>query len=204
MKRTTQRLVLPLRVMSLIAFVCLWTACSTPRHAQVNSTLPTHGDAITAVADGTPQAAQGNPGAPQTAEEPVLLASTQPVTVAPADGQLANSLKTLAAERPQLARKLGNAVKEAQSNTGKVASRAGMAKAANSLRKAMAKAEKKFDVKKAEGEKAAQANSSLVALGALLAVGGLVLLLVTTGTVQTIGVIALVVGLVLLLVSLLT
>jgi hypothetical protein len=190
--------------MSLVALVCLWTACSAPRHSQVSSTIPSHGDAITAVADEAPQAAQSNSGAAaQTAEEPVLLASNEPATVS-ADGQLDNNLKTLAAERPQLARKLGNAVREAQSNNGKAAPQAKMAKAANSLRKVMAKAEKKFDVKKAEGEKAAQANTSLVALGALLAVGGLVLLLVTSGTAQTIGVIALVVGLVLLLISLLS
>lgn len=192
--------------MSLLASLCLWTACSTPRHAQVGSTLPYHGDAITSVADQAPQAAQGNPGAdlPQTAEEPVLLASSEPAALATANQELDQSLKALAAERPQMARKLGNAVRQAQNSDGKPAAGTKMAKATKSLRKVLTKAENKFDLKKAEGEKAAQANASLVAVGALLAVGGLVLLLVTSGTASTIGLIALVVGLVVLLVSLLT
>ncbi len=68
----------------------------------------------------------------------------------------------------------------------------------------LAKAEKKFDAKKAQGEKAAQAQTGLVALGALLAVGGLVLALVTSGTAATIGWVALAIGLIVLLISVLS
>jgi hypothetical protein len=81
------------------------------------------------------------------------------------------------------------------------ADKAGVDKASKSLSGAIDKAAKKFDIKQA---KAAQATGSLVALGALLAVGGLVLMLVTTGTASTIGLVALIVGLVVLLISVLS
>jgi hypothetical protein len=188
-----------MRMIGLIASLCLWTACSAPRQAQLRSTSPGSEVALTAVADQAPQAAQGNPGA-----EPALLASNDPATVVSATPTLDEAFKTLSAERPKMVRKLGSAVQKAGVADGKAASPNALNKAKKSLGKALAKAEKRFDAKKAQSENAAQAQTGLVALGALLAVGGLVLALVTSGTAATIGWVLLVVGLVVLLISVLS
>ena len=206
MKRTIQASLLSVRMIGLMASLCLWTACSGPRHAQLRSTTPDTGTAFAANVDEAPQAAQGNPDAAlaPVAAEPALLASSDPATAASADPTLDEALKTLSTERPKLARKLGNAVRQAGVSDGKAASPNAFAKTKKSLGKVLAKAEKKFDAKKAQGEKAAQANTGLVALGALLAVGGLVLALLTSGTAATIGWVALAIGLVVLLISVLS
>jgi len=206
MKKTIPAALLSIRMIGLIVSLCLWTACTAPRQAQLRSTTPGPDAALTAVADEAPQAAQGNPdaGPAQLADEPVLLASNEPATVASANPTLDEALKTLSAERPKMARKLGSAVRQAGVADGKAASPDALTKAKKSLGKALAKAEKKFDAKKAQGEKAAQAQTGLVALGALLAVGGLVLALVTSGTAATIGWVALAIGLIVLLISVLS
>lgn len=206
MKKTVQAAVLSVRMIGLIASVCLWTACTAPRQAQLRSTVPGPDAALTAVVDEAPQAAQGNPdaGPAQVAAQPAFLASNDPATVASANPALDEALKTLSAERPKMARKLGNAVRQTGVTDGKAVSPNALSNAKKSLGKAMAKAEKKFDAKKAQRENAAQANTGLVALGALLAVGGLVLALLTTGTAATIGWVALAIGLVVLLISVLS
>lgn len=205
MKKTVQAAALSVRMIGLIASLCFWTACTAPRQAQVRFTAPGPDAALTA-ADEAPQAAQGNPdaGPAQLAAEPALLASNDAATVATANPSLDEALKTLSAERPKMARKLGNAVRQAGVADGKAAPAHAMTKAKKSLGKVLAKAEKKFDAKKAQGEKAAQAQTGLVALGALLAVGGLVLALLTTGTAATIGWVALGIGLIVLLISVLS
>ena len=207
MKKTIQASLLSMRMIGLIASLCLWTACTAPRQAQLRSTAPGP-DAALAAADDAPQAAQGNPGAgsAQLADEPALLASNDPAPamVAPANPTLNEALKTLSAERPKMARKLGSAVQQAGVADGKAASPNALTKAKKSLGKVMAKAEKRFDAKKAQSQKAAQAQTGLVALGALLAVGGLVLALVTSGTAATIGWVALAIGLIVLLISVLS
>ncbi len=199
MRKTVPGSLLSMRMIGLIASLCLWTACSAPRQAQLRSTSPGSEVALTAVADQAPQAAQGNPGA-----EPALLASNDPATVVSATPTLDEAFKTLSAERPKMVRKLGSAVQKAGVADGKAASPNALNKAKKSLGKALAKAEKRFDAKKAQSENAAQAQTGLVALGALLAVGGLVLALVTSGTAATIGWVLLVVGLVVLLISVLS
>jgi hypothetical protein len=206
MKKTIQVSLLSMRMIGLVASLCLWTACTAPRQAQLRSTTHTSDAALTAAADEAPQAAQGSPGASsaQLAAEPTLLASNEPATVASADPKLDEALKTLSTERPKMARKLGNAVRQAGVADGKAASANALTKAKKSLGKVLAKAEKKFDAKKAQSEKAAQAQTGLVALGALLAVGGLVLALVTSGTAATIGWVLLAIGLVVLLISVLS
>ena len=206
MKKTVQAAVLSVRIIGLIACLCFWTACTAPRQAQVRSTAPGPDAAFTAAADEAPQAAQGNPdaGSSQLAAEPALLASNDAATVASANPTLDEALKTLSAERPKMARKLGNAVRQAGVADGKAAPANALTKARKSLGKVLAKAEKKFDAKKAQSEKAAQAQTGLVALGALLAVGGLVLALVTSGTAATVGWVLLAIGLVVLLISVLS
>jgi hypothetical protein len=95
-----------MRMIGLIASLCLWTACSAPRQAQLRSTPTGPEAALTAAADEAPQAAQGNPAA-----EPALLASNDPATpatVVSATPTLDEALKTLSAERPKMARKLGS------------------------------------------------------------------------------------------------
>jgi hypothetical protein len=195
-----------MRMIGLIASLCLWTACTAPRQAQLRSTAPGPDVALAAAADDAPQAAQGNPGAgsAQLADEPALLASNHPAMVAPANPTLDEALKTLSAERPKMARKLGSAVQQAGVADEKAASPNALTQAKKSLGKVLAKAEKKFDAKKAQSEKAAQAQTGLVALGALLAVGGLVLALVTSGTASTVGWVALAIGLIVLLISVLS
>ncbi len=200
MKKTVQAAALSVRMIGLIASLCFWTACTAPRQAQVRVTAPGPDAALTAVADEAPQAAQGNPDA----AEPALLASNDAATVATANPTLDEALKTLSAERPKMARKLGNAVRQAGAADGKAAPANAMTKAKKSLGKVLAKAEKRFDAKKAQSENAAQAQTGLVALGALLAVGGLVLALVTSGTAATVGWVLLAIGLVVLLISVLS
>jgi|GEM_PF-3474576 len=206
MKRTIHASLLSVRMIGLVASLCLWTACSAPRHAQLRSTAPDSGAALAGTVDEAPQAAQGNPDAvlAPVAAEPALLASSDPATAVSANPTLDEALKTLSAERPKMARQLGNAVRQAGVTDGKVASPNAFTKTKKSLGKVLAKAEKKFDAKKAQGEKAAQANTGLVALGALLAVGGLVLALLTSGTAATIGWVALAIGLIVLLISVLS
>ncbi len=206
MKKTIPAALSSMRMIGLIASVCLWTACTAPRQAQLRYPSPGPETALTAAADEAPQAAQGNPdaGQAQLAEEPALLASNEPATVASANPTLDEALKTLSAERPKMARKLGSAVRQAGVAEGKAASPNALTKARKSLGKVLAKAEKKFDAKKAQSEKAAQAQTGLVALGALLAVGGLVLALVTSGTAATIGWVLLAIGLIVLLISVLS
>lgn len=187
--------------MSLLVFLCLWTACSSPRHAMINNPDAVSPDgAVTATYDEAPQAAQGNS---EALPEPEFLASNGAEAITPVASELDQALKNLSSERPAMARKISKAVEHA-SQTGAratAADQAGVAKATKSLGKALDKAAKKFDVKQA---KAAQATGSLVALGALLAVGGLVLMLVTTGAASTIGLVALIAGLVVLLISVLS
>ena len=206
MKKTIPAALLSMRMIGLIASLWLWTACTAPRQAQLRATAPGPDAALTATADEAPQAAQGSPdaGAAQLADEPALLASNEPATAASAHPTLDEALKTLSAERPKMARKLGSAVRQAGVADGKAASPHALTKASRSLGKVLAKAEKKFDAKKAQSEKAAQAQTGLVALGALLAVGGLVLALVTSGTAATIGWVALAIGLIVLLISVLS
>jgi hypothetical protein len=206
MRKTVQAAVLSVRMIGLIASLCFWTACTAPRQAYVRPTAPGLDAALTAAADEAPQAAQGNPdaGSVQLADEPTLLASNDAATVVSANPTLDEALKTISAERPKMARKLGNAVQQAGVADGKAASANAVTKAKKSLGKVLAKAEKKFDVKKAQSEKAAQAQTGLVALGALLAVGGLVLALVASGTAATIGWVLLAIGLIVLLISVLS
>ena len=206
MKSTIQASLLSVRMIGLVASLCLWTACSAPRHARLHSTAPDSRAVLAATVDEAPQAAQGNPDAASApvAAEPALLASSDQATAVSANPSLDEALKTLSAERPKMARKLGNAVRQAGVTDGKAASPNAFTKTKKSLGKVLAKAEKKFDAKKAQSENAAQANTGLVALGALLAVGGLVLALLTSGTAATIGWVALAIGLVVLLISVLS
>ncbi|HEX8532180.1 MAG TPA: hypothetical protein VF646_19225 [Cytophagales bacterium] len=205
MKKNIPAALLSVRMIGLIAFVCLWTACTAPRQAQLRSASPGPETAL-AAAEEAPQAAQGNPDAApaQPADEPALLASNEPATVASANPTLDEALRTLSAEQPKMARKLGSAARQANATHGKAASPEALNKVKKSLGKVLAKAEKKFDAKKAQSEKAAQAQTGLVALGALLAVGGLVLALVTSGTAATVGWVLLGIGLIVLLISVLS
>jgi Flp pilus assembly protein TadB len=158
-------------------------------------------EAVAVASEEAPQAAQGSA---YTQPEPELLASSEATEViTPVASELDQALKNLSAQRPRMARKVNKAVQQASQSGAQAsaADKAGVAKATKSLSKAMDKAAKKFDAKQA---KAAQATGSLVALGALLAVGGLVLLLATTGAASTIGLIALIAGLVVLLISVLS
>ncbi len=201
MKRTILPFPLSVRVMSLLVFLCLWTGCSSPRHSRTDmAAARSTAEAVAVASEEAPQAAQGNP---YTRPEPGLLASNSTEVITPAASELDQALKNLSTERPQMARKINKAVEQASQSGAQAsaADKAGVAKATKSLSRAIDKAAKKFDIKQA---KAAQATGSLVALGALLAVGGLVLLLATTGTASTIGLVALIVGLVVLLISVLT
>jgi Flp pilus assembly protein TadB len=157
-------------------------------------------EAVAVASEEAPQAAQGSA---YTQPEPELLASNSTEVITPVASELDQALKNLSAQRPRMARKVNKAVQQASQSGAQAsaADKAGVAKATKSLSKAMDKAAKKFDAKQA---KAAQATGSLVALGALLAVGGLVLLLATTGAASTIGLIALIAGLVVLLISVLS
>jgi uncharacterized membrane protein len=163
-------------------------------------------DQTTAVAytDEAPQAAQSSMA---SAEEVELVASSDPTMLPAIAKTIDASLAELSAENPKLARKMAKIVhkveKQAAANTDEKSGIAS-AKDKNAAQKLIAKAEKKFDIMKAKQANAAQANATLIGLGALLAIVGLVLVLATSGTASTIGLVALIVGVVLLLVSLFT
>jgi hypothetical protein len=194
--------------MGLFSLLCLWTACSSPKLAQ--SSVSTHKTTAVAYQDQAPQAAQSRPQTQdlqQHTQEVELVASNDPTMLPAVTKQLEASLTELSAENPRLARKMSRMARKVETqvsatadNTSGVAS----AKEKSALQKLMAKAEKKFDITKAKKADAAQANATLVGLGALLAVVGLVLLLATNGTGATVGLILLVIGVVLLVISLLS
>jgi ABC-type bacteriocin/lantibiotic exporter with double-glycine peptidase domain len=166
--------------------------------------MPSDQTTSVAYTDEAPQAAQSSMA---SAEEVELVASNDP-TMLPAIAQSVDaSLTELSAENPKLARKMAKIVQKVEKqaaastdNTSGIAT----AKDKNAAQKLIAKAEKKFDIMKAKQANAAQANATLIGLGALLAIVGLVLLLATSGTGATLGLISLIVGVVLLVISLLS
>jgi hypothetical protein len=208
MRKTNYSLTLSIQCMGLVAMLCFWTSCSSPKLAQ--TALPLNNHTSAAYTDEAPQAAQARPEATDlqwTAEEVELVASNDPTMLPAVTKQLDASLADLSAENPKLARKMSKLVHKAEQqaavNTDNASQKA-TAKDLTAVKKLLSKAEKKFDIKKAKEANAAQANTTLVGLGALLAVVGLVLLLVTSGTAATIGLISLIVGVVLLVISLLS
>ena len=197
-----------IRWMGVLSMLCLTVSCSSPRLAQ--TTLPSDQTTPVALLDEAPQAAQTRPAMtdlPANVEEVELVASTDPSLLPAIAKQVDASLTNLSAENPRLARKVAKIARKAEEQAAASVSnpdQAAIAKDQNAAQKLLAKATKKFDIMKAKKADAAQANTTLVGLGALLAVVGLVLLLATSGSGPTIGLISLIVGVVLLVISLLS
>lgn len=208
MKKTFSPLSLSIRWVGLFGMLCLWASCSSPRLAQNAS--PANGHAYMAKSDEAPQAAQGKSKVLDPvwdAEHVELVASNDPAMLPAVTKKLDASLSELAIENPTLARKVSKLVHKAEKQAAASSEKnlqPASVKDQNAAQKLIAKAEKKFDIMKAKKADAAQANTALVGLGALLAVVGLVLVLATSGTAATIGLVALIVGVVLLILSLLT
>ncbi len=195
----------------LFVCLCLWTGCSSPKLARITSTqLNTQATTNYSAEETAPQAAQSKEAIAADAfsvDEPVLTASTESAT--PADvARNAETTLALSSQHPQLSRKVAKLMDKVQNqpltDTNEQASPQKQAAEQKFAKKLLAKAEKKFDIMKAKQGNAAQANSTLIGLGALLAIVGLVLVLATSGTAATIGVVSLVVGVVLLVLSLIT
>jgi vancomycin resistance protein YoaR len=202
MRKIISSSAISIRWMGLFGLLCVWTSCSSPKLAQ-NSTIHSH--AYSAETTEAPQAAQGRTEA-TIAEDAELVASSDPTILPAVSENLAASVNEIAIENPKLARKvakLANKV-EKQAAVSKNGVQQANVKDQHAAKQLLAKAEKKFDIMKAKKANAAQANTTLVALGALLAIVGLVLVLATSGTASTIGIVALGVGVVLLIISLLT
>jgi ABC-type transport system involved in cytochrome bd biosynthesis fused ATPase/permease subunit len=143
----------------------------------------------------------------EASREVELVASSDPHMLPAVARQLDAALTDLSAQNPILARKVAKMVKKVEQPATTEAvnsSQEAITKNESAARKMLAKAEKKFDIMKAKSANAAQANTALIGLGALLSVVGLVLLLATSGTGATVGLIALIIGVVLLILGLLS
>lgn len=202
MRKIISSSAISIRWMGLFGLLCVWTSCSSPKLAQ-NSTI--HNHAYLSETPEAPQAAQAGPEA-TIADDVELVASSDPTMLPAVSENLAASVNELAIENPKLARKVAKLARkvEKQAATSENVVQQASAKDQHAAKQLLAKAEKKFDIMKAKKANAAQANTTLVALGALLAIVGLVLVLATSGTASTIGIVALGVGVVLLIISLLT
>jgi hypothetical protein len=163
-----------------------------------------------AYADEAPQAAQVRAEATdiqEASQQVELVASSDPHMLPAVAQQLDAAMTDLSAENPKLARKVAKMVKKVEQQATTEAenpSQGAITKNENAAKKMLAKAEKKFDIMKAKSANAAQSNTALIGLGALLSVVGLVLLLATSGTGATVGLIALIIGVVLLILGLLS
>ncbi len=156
-----------------------------------------------------PQGAQVNQASSYAAapvEGADLTASSDPV-IAIVDANHAKALSAVS-QHPQFSRKVDKLINKAknQSSAGTVKNTSASTQTSDMkfAKKLLSKAEKKMDIMKAKQGKAAQANATLVGLGALLAIVGHVLVLATSGTAATIGVVALAVGVILLILSLIS
>ena len=209
MKKTIPPFNLSIRWMGVLGMLCLWSSCSSPKHTQ-QAALSAGNPIYMAQAAEAPQAAQTHSHATQplwSAQEEELVASNDPGMLPAISQKLDASLPELAVENPKLARKLTKVIGKLEKQPAVASQNPALqasAKDKNAAQKLMAKAEKKFDILKAKKANAAQANSTLVALGALLAIVGLVLVLASSGTAATVGLISLVIGVVLLIISLLS
>ena len=202
MRKIISSSAISIRWMGLFGLLCVWTSCSSPKLAQHSSV---HKHAYLSETTEAPQAAQARPEA-TIADDVELVASSDPTVLPAVSENLAASVNELAIENPKLARKVAKLARkvEKQAATSENVVQQASAKDQHAAKQLLAKAEKKFDIMKAKKANAAQANTTLVALGALLAIVGLVLVLATSGTASTIGILALGVGVVLLIISLLT
>jgi hypothetical protein len=193
----------------ILALVCLWTGCSAPKLTQVSPAKLQAQTTIYSVAD-APQGAQVNQApAYMAAMEDVqeFTASSEPVI----SGTAATNSATFISAVPknsQLSRKavklMDKVQKQSSTDVGNATSQVKQTNDIKFAKRLLSKAERKLDITKAKQGKAAQANTTLVGLGALLAIVGLVLVLATSGTAATIGVVALAVGVILLILSLIS
>lgn len=208
MNKTSSFFNLSIRWMGIFGLLCLWASCSSPKLA--HHALSSKNHVYMVQTDEVPQAAQTNSeslSSRESAQEAELIASNDPAMLPVAAQKLDASLTELAVENPKLAHKMSKVVHKLEKQVAvnsQDESLQASAKDKNAARKLMSKAEKKFDILKAQKAEAAQANTTLVGLGALLAIVGLVLVLATSGTAATIGLISLVIGVVLLIISLLS
>ncbi|QHT66375.1 hypothetical protein GXP67_06735 [Rhodocytophaga rosea] len=204
--KTTFSFKLSIQWMGFLGMLCLWSACSSPRLA--HHALSSNNSISIAQQDEAPQAAHTNSASTtslESAQEVELMASNNANLLPAVSEKLDVSLTALSVENPTLARKMTKVVGKLEKQTAVSFQNQPVQASAtnkNAAKKLLAKAEKKFDILKEKKADAAQANTTLVALGALLAIVGLVLVLASSGTAATVGLISLVIGVVLLIISL--
>lgn len=202
MRVFNNRFTLPVQWMAITSLAILGAACSAPKQAQrnfrpslvtANQTLPE-----------APQAAQGKTDETVNfPEEPVeLVASTDKEMLPAKSADVAAAVRALEAQNPAAARKLAqleSKIRAAESTPANVKKSSPARKFADKvLINKLKKVKQKFDLKKGEDSKAAKQNQTLVIVGAVLAILGLIFLLIVD---VTVGLIFLIIGLVLLIVG---
>jgi hypothetical protein len=195
------------RITLFLAGTALITSCSRP-YATIQRTPSEHFVTTTTMAQPAQAIAPADAEKPVVVETPATVVATPAPTVEVAAVQsqlseaVASNKAVMTDKRVQKQMAKINAALTASTQQGVVTPTAATsAKKMNLLERTMVKKIDKKIKQQLSPEK--PMAKSLLTLGAIIAIIGLILMLITTGTLSTLGLLALIVGLVLILIDLL-